>query len=77
MTWTIVPADVRALEKGDLQELRPPGAQAQRNRCPPGGRAGEGAALPVEHFMLHAGDQAEAEKAVSTLVRECEVLRRH
>ena len=33
------------------------------------------AAQQVEHFLLRAGEQAEAEEAVRAFERECEVLR--
>ena len=64
-----------ALEKGDLQEVGRLGHRLKGTVVHLGAERAREAALRVEHFMLHAGDQAEAEKAVSTLVRECEVLK--
>ena len=64
-----------ALQKGDLVEVGRLGHRLKGTVGHVGAEAAREAALRVERFMLHAGEQSEAEEAVRVLERECEVLR--
>jgi PAS domain S-box-containing protein len=64
-----------ALTKGELSEV---GRLAHQLKGTLGHIAAEqarAAAERAEHFLLHTGEQAEAEEAVTTLERECAVLK--
>ena len=64
-----------ALEKNDLVEVGRLGHRLKGALAHLGAEAAREAALSVERFLLHAGEQAEAEEAVRAFERECEVLR--
>ena len=64
-----------ALEKGDLVEVGRLGHRMKGTLVHLGAEAASEAASRVERFTLHAGEQAEAEEAVRSLERECEVLK--
>ena len=64
-----------ALQKGDLAEVGRLGHRLKGTLLHLGAKAARDAAKRVEHFMLRACEQAEAEEAVRALERECEVLR--
>ena len=71
----LLPQMRAALQKGDLVEVGRLGHRLKGTLVHLGAEAAREAAQRVEHFMLHAGEQAEAEEAVRALERECEVLR--
>ena len=71
----LLPQMRAALQKGDLAEVGRLGHRLKGTVTHVGAEAAREAALSVEGFMLHAGEQAEAEEAVSAFERECEVLR--
>jgi len=64
-----------ALQKGDLVEVGRLGHRLKGTITHVGAEAAGEAASRVERFLLHAGEQTEAEEAVRALERECEVLR--
>ncbi len=64
-----------ALQKGDLTEVGRLGHRMKGTLVHLGAVAASEAVQRVERFMLYAGEQAEAEDAVSAFERECEVLR--
>ena len=64
-----------ALEKGDLSEVGRLGHQLKGTLGHIAAEQARGAALRVEHFLLHAGGQTEAEEAVRAFERECEILK--
>ena len=64
-----------ALQKGDLAEVGRLGHRLKGTVTHVGAEAARELALRVERFMLHAGEQAEAEEAVRAFERECEVLK--
>ena len=64
-----------ALQKGDLVEVGRLGHRLKGTVGHVGAEAAREAAERVERFMLHAGEQAEAEEAVGAFERECEVLK--
>jgi CheY-like chemotaxis protein len=72
---SLLPQMRAALEKGDLVEVGRLGHRLKGTVTHVGAAAAREASLRVERFMLHAGEQAEAEEAVRALERECEVLR--
>jgi PAS domain S-box-containing protein len=63
-----------ALAKGDLQEAGRLSHRLKGTILYLGAEAAKEAALRVEKFERHGGDQAEAEESVRTLERECELL---
>jgi CheY-like chemotaxis protein len=66
-----------ALEKGDLVEVGRLGHRLKGTVSHVGAEAAARAAKRVEHFLLHAGEQAEAEEAVSSLERSARHCGRH
>jgi CheY-like chemotaxis protein len=72
---SLLPQMRAALQKGDLAEVGRLGHRLKGTITHVGAEAAREAASRVERFMLHAGEQAEAEKAVRAFERECEVLR--
>jgi CheY-like chemotaxis protein len=64
-----------ALQKGDLAEVGRLGHRLKGTVSHLGAEAAREAALRVEQFMIHRGEQTEAEEAVKAFERECEVLR--
>jgi PAS domain S-box-containing protein len=64
-----------ALQKGDLVEVGRLGHRLKGNLTHLGAEAAREAASRVERFLLHAGEQTEAEEAVRAFEQECEVLR--
>ena len=72
---TFLPQMRAALQKGDLAEVGRLGHRLKGTVAHLGAEAAREAALRVERFLLHAGEQAEAEEAVRAFERECEVLR--
>jgi HPt (histidine-containing phosphotransfer) domain-containing protein len=72
---SLLPQIRAALEKGDLVEVGRLGHRLKGTVTHVGAEAATEAAGRVERFMLHASEQAEAEEAVSSLERECEVLK--
>ena len=71
---TFLPQMRAALQKGDLAEVGRLGHRLKGNVTPSAEPARE-AALRVEHFLLNAGEQTEAEEAVNAFERECEILK--
>jgi PAS domain S-box-containing protein len=63
------------LQKGDLVEVGRIGHRLKGTLFHLGAEAAREAASRAERFMLHAGEQSDAEEAVRALERECEVLR--
>ena len=72
---SLLPQMRAALQKGDLAEVGRLGHRLKGSIVHVGAEAAREAASRVERFMLHAGEQAEAEEAVTAFERECEVLR--
>jgi PAS domain S-box-containing protein len=72
---SLLPQIRAALQKGDLVEIGRLGHRFKGTVAHVGAEAAREAAARVEHFLLHAGEQAEAEEAVRAFERECEVLR--
>jgi HPt (histidine-containing phosphotransfer) domain-containing protein len=64
-----------ALERGDLPEVGRLGHQLKGTLGHIAAEQARGAAERVEHYLLHAGEQAEAEEAVRALDHQCEVLK--
>jgi len=71
----LLPQVRAALEKGDLEEVGRLGHRLKGTLVHLGAEAAKEAATRVEQFMLHAGEQPEAEEAVRAFEGECEVLR--
>jgi PAS domain S-box-containing protein len=74
-TDSLFPQIRAALQKGDLAEVGRLGHRVKGTLVHLGAEAASEAAGRVERFVLDAGEQSEAEKVVSSLERECEVLR--
>lgn len=72
---SLLPQLRAALQEGDLQEVGRLGHRLKGTFVYLGAEPAREAALRVERFMLHAGQQPEAEEAVRVFERECEVLR--
>jgi PAS domain S-box-containing protein len=72
---TCLPQMRVALQKGDLAEVGRLGHRLKGTLGHIAAEAARDAAERVERFLLHAGEQAEAEAAVRTFERKCEVLR--
>ena len=72
---SLLPQMRAALQKGDLVEVGRLGHRLKGTLVNLGAEPAREAAQHVEHFMLHAGEQAEAEQAVRTLEQQCEVLK--
>ncbi len=70
----ILPQMRAALRKGDLAEVGRLGHRLKGTVAHVGAKAATKAAKRVEHFMLHAGDPADAEEAVEALTHQCDVL---
>jgi PAS domain S-box-containing protein len=64
-----------ALEKGDLPEVGRLGHQLKGTLGHIAAGQAREAAEHVERFLLHTGEQAEAEEAVRALEQQCEVLK--
>jgi signal transduction histidine kinase/CheY-like chemotaxis protein/HPt (histidine-containing phosphotransfer) domain-containing protein len=64
-----------ALEKGDLREVGRLGHRLKGTVVYLGAASTSEAALRVERFEWHGGEQSEAEEAVNALEHECEVLK--
>ena len=64
-----------ALEKGDLVEVGRLGHRLKGTVTHVAAKATIEAASRLERFLLHAGEQAEAEEAVRAFERECEFLK--
>ena len=64
-----------ALQKEDLVEVGRLGHRMKGTVVYLGAEAAKEAALRVEYFERHSGTKAEAEEAVNTLEKQCEVLR--
>jgi PAS domain S-box-containing protein len=68
--------DMRAaLKKGDLVEVGQLGHRLKSTAVYLGARPARDAALPVERFVLHHAEPAEAERAVNALEQECQALK--
>ena len=72
---SLLPQVRAALQSGDLREVGRLGHRMKGTLVHLGAEAAREAATRVEHFLLYAGERAEAEQAVEALERECEVLR--
>ena len=64
-----------ALQRRDLTEVGRLGHRMKGTVALLGAETARVAAQQVEHYLLDAGDPAEAEEAVAVLERECEVLK--
>ena len=64
-----------AVEKGDLKEVGRLGHRLKGTLGHIAAESAREAAERVEHFLLHAGEQADAEEAVRAFEQECETLR--
>ena len=64
-----------ALERGDLPEVGRLGHQLKGTLGHIAAEQARETAERVEHYLLHAGEQAEAEDAVRTLEYQCEILK--
>jgi PAS domain S-box-containing protein len=71
----LLPQMRAALQKGDLVEVGRLGHRLKGTLIHLGAEAARKAAKQVEHFMLHAGEQGEVEKAVRVLEHECKALK--
>jgi HPt (histidine-containing phosphotransfer) domain-containing protein len=64
-----------ALHQGDLVEVGRLGHRLKGTVANVAGEAASEAASRVEYFLLHAGEQSEADDAVRAFEGECKVLR--
>jgi CheY-like chemotaxis protein len=71
----LLPQIRAALQKGDLKEVGRLGHRMKGTLVHLNAEAAREAAKRVEQFLLHAGEQAEAEDAVRAFERECAVLK--
>jgi CheY-like chemotaxis protein len=71
----LIPQMQAALRKGDLPEVGRLGHRLKGTLGHIAAEPAREAALRVEHFLLHEGQQTEAEKAVRALEEECKILR--
>lgn len=71
----LLPQMRAALQKGNLVEVGRLGHRIKGTLVYLGAEPARIAALRVEHLLQHAGEQAEAEKLVHELERQCEVLK--
>ena len=72
---TLLPQVRSALQRGDLTEVGRLGHRLKGTIAHLAAEPAKTAAQRVEHLMLEAGGQADAEEAVRALERECEVLK--
>ena len=71
----LMPQMRTALRKGDLREVGRLGHRLKGTLGHIAAEPAREAARHVEHFLLHAGEQAKAEEAVTALEQECEALK--
>jgi CheY-like chemotaxis protein len=72
---TLLPRIHAALQAGDLTEVGRLGHRLKGTLLHLGAEPAREAARRVEQLMLHAGKPADAEEAVKSLDRECELLK--
>ena len=72
---SLLPQIRAALQQGDLAEVGRLGHRMKGTLLHLGAEPAKEAAEAVERFMLHAGTQTEAKKAVRAFERQCKVLR--
>jgi PAS domain S-box-containing protein len=71
----LLPQMLAALQTGDLEEVGRLGHRLKGTLVHLGAEAAREAAERVEHYLLHAGEQTEAEEAVRALEDQCEILK--